>query len=98
MYVTQLVAPDTVSTMPEATLDAVADHAQIGTDTIQSSYEEAAAVLEALPRVGVDYEDVMSTLEGDGVQKFVDSWNDLLADLHGALSSESDRRPRMQSK
>ena len=67
-YVTQLVAPDTVNTMPEATLDAVADHAQIGTDTIPSSYEEAAAVLEALPRVGVDHEDVMSALERDGVQ------------------------------
>jgi transaldolase len=49
MYVTQLVGPDTVNTMPEATLAAVADHARIGKDTIQSSYEEAAAVLETLP-------------------------------------------------
>jgi transaldolase len=97
MYVTQLVAPDTVNTMPEATLAAVADHARIGTDTIQSSYEEAAAVLETLPRVGVDYEDVMSTLERDGVQKFVDSWNDLLAGLQAALCAGSEHRPRMQS-
>jgi transaldolase len=43
-------------------LAAVADHAQFGTDTIQSRYEDAATVLEALPRVGIDYEDVMSTL------------------------------------
>src|SRR4051794_4347326 len=77
MYVTQLVAPDTVNTMPEATLNAVADHAEFGTDTIQNSYEDAAIVLEALTHVGVDQEDVMSTLERDGVRKFVDSWNEL---------------------
>src|SRR3954468_6420660 len=97
-YVTQLVAPDTVNTMPEATLHAVADHAEIGPDTIQSGYEDATAVLEALPRVGVDYEDAMSTLERDGVQKFVDSWNELLSKLRAALCSESDRRPPMRSK
>jgi len=97
MYVTQLVAPDTVNTMPEATLNAVADHAEFGTDTIQSSYEDAATVLEALTRVGVDYEDVMSTLERDGVQKFVDSWNELLSDLRAALCAARDRRPPMRS-
>jgi transaldolase len=98
MYVTQLVAPDTVNTMPEATLHAVADHAQIGTDTIQSSYADATTVLEALPRVGVDYEDAMSTLERDGVQKFVDSWEELLSNLRAALCAERDRQPRMQSR
>src|SRR3954447_26517282 len=98
MYVTQLVAPDTVNMMPEATLHAVADHAEFGTDTIQSSYEDAATVLEALPHVGVDYDDAMSTLERDGVQKFVDSWNELLSNLRAALCSESDRRPPMRSK
>src|SRR3954449_299895 len=93
MYVTQLVAPDTVNTMPEVTLHAVADHAEFGTDTIQSSYEDAATVLEALARVGVDYEDVMSTLERDGVQKFVDSWNELLSNLRAALCAARDHRP-----
>jgi transaldolase len=98
MYVTQLVASDTVNTMPEATLNAVADHAEFGTDTIQSSYEDAATVLQALTRVGVDYEDVMSTLERDGVRKFVDSWNELLSDLRAALCAERDRRPPTRSK
>jgi hypothetical protein len=55
--------------------------------------KEAAAVLEALPRVGVDYEDVMSTLERDGVQEFADSWNDLLVNLQTALCAESEHRP-----
>jgi transaldolase len=92
MYVTQLVAPDTVNTMPEATLHAVADHAEFGTGTIQSSYEDARTVLQALLRVGVDYEDAMSTLEREGVQKFVDSWNELLSKLRTALRGQNDRQ------
>ena len=102
MYVTQLVAPDTVNTMPEATLDAVADHAAFGTDTIRSGYEEAAAlleaVLEALPHVGVDYEDVTSTLERDGVQKFVDFWTDLLANLQAVLFDKTEHRSPMRPR
>jgi len=65
---------------------------QIGTDTIQSSYEEASAVLEALRSVGVDYDDVISTLERVGVQGFVDSWNALLANLQAALFAKSKQR------
>jgi transaldolase len=98
MYVTQLVAPDTVNTMPDATLDAVADHAEIGSGTIHSSYEDATTVLEALPRVGIDYEDAMNTLERDGVQKFVDSWNELLSKLRAALCAARDRQPPTRSK
>jgi transaldolase len=95
MYVTQLVAPDSVNTMPEATLHAVADHAEFGTDPIQSSYEDASAVLEALSRVGIDYEDVMETLEREGVQKFVDSWNELRTKLRAALTAEEKRQPQV---
>lgn len=98
MYVTQLVAPDTVNTMPEATLNAVADHAEFGTDTIHGAYENAASVLEGITGVGVDYEDVMSTLEREGVQKFVDSWNELLSNLRTALCAERDRRSPMRSR
>jgi transaldolase len=97
MYVTELVATDTVNTMPEATLNAVADHAEFGTETIHSRYEDAATVLESLPRVGVDYEDAMSTLERDGVQKFVDSWTELLSNLRAALRAGEDLRPPMRS-
>src|SRR3954447_26223991 len=98
MYVTQLVAPDSVNTMPESTLDAVADHAEIGLGTIQSSYEDATTVFEALPRVGVDYEDVMNALERDGVQKFVDSWDELLSELRAALCAARDRQRPTRSK
>jgi transaldolase len=98
MYVTELVAPDTVSTMPDATLHAAADHAEFGTDTIQSSYEDAATVIEALPGVGVDYENAMSTLERDGAQKFVDSWNEVLSNLRAVLCAASDRQPPLRSE
>jgi transaldolase len=85
---------------PDATLDAVADHAEIGTGTIHSSYGDATTILEALSRVGVgvDYEDAMSTLERDGVQKFVDSWNDPPSKLRAALCATRDRPPPTRSK
>ena len=83
--------------MPEATLHAAADPAEFGAGTIHSSYEDAATVLATLPRVGVDYEAAMSTLERDGVQKFVDSWNELLSRLRAALRAAGDRRPPMRS-
>jgi hypothetical protein len=62
-------------------------------DTIQSCYEDAATVLEELPRI-----DVMSTLERDDAQGFVDSWNELFSDLRAALRAERERRHRMQPK
>jgi transaldolase len=78
MYVDQLVAPGTVNTMPEKTLDAVADHANISGDTVRPFYEQAWNTMAALKDAGVDYDDVVKVLEDEGVEKFATSWNELL--------------------
>jgi transaldolase len=85
MYVTQLVVADTVNTMPEKTLDAVADHGEIGGDTVRGRYDEAREVLAALDRLGIDYNDVVAVLEDEGVDKFVTSWDELVATVEKAL-------------
>lgn len=78
LYVTELVAPDTVNTMPEATLQAVYDHGEIEPDTVRPRYADAQGVLDALKEIGVDYDDVVQVLEDEGVDKFEDSWNQLI--------------------
>ncbi len=85
LYVTELVAPGVVNTMPEKTLEATVDHGVIEGDTVTGSYAAAAAVLDSLAKVGVDYDDVTAVLEREGVEKFVVSWNELLDSVRGAL-------------
>jgi transaldolase len=77
-YVTDLVAPDTVNTMPEATLLAVADHGEIRADAVRGSYAAARAIFETLSRVGLDIEEVANTLEEQGVASFAKSWDELI--------------------
>jgi transaldolase len=79
LYVTELVAPNTVNTMPEKTIDAVADHGVITGDTIIGRAGEAQAVFDKLEAVGVDLADVFVVLEDEGVEKFEKSWQELLA-------------------
>jgi transaldolase len=81
LYVTELIAPGTVNTMPEATLDAVADHGEIGDDTVTGHYAESLAVLDELKAAGIDYDDVVDLLEREGVKKFEDSWGELLGSV-----------------
>jgi transaldolase len=78
MYVVDLVAPGTVNTMPGKTLDAVADHGQVTGDTVRPYYADAAEVMARLAAVGIDYDDVVDTLELEGVSKFDKSWHELL--------------------
>ncbi|MBF8189580.1 transaldolase [Nonomuraea sp. K274] len=78
LYVDQLVAPGTVNTMPEKTLDSTADHANITGDTVRPFYEQAWNTMAALKDAGVDYDDVVKVLEEEGVQKFEASWLELL--------------------
>ncbi|TDD10919.1 transaldolase [Nonomuraea deserti] len=78
LYVDQLVVPGTVNTMPEKTLDATADHANISGDTVRPFYEQAWNTMAALKEAGVDYDDVVKVLEDEGVDKFEASWNELL--------------------
>ncbi|WP_067691506.1 transaldolase [Nocardia jejuensis] len=78
MYVTELVAPNTVNTLPEKTLEAAADHAVIAGDTISGTAAEAQAVFDGLSAAGVDLDDVFAVLESEGVEKFVTAWQELL--------------------
>lgn len=80
-YVVDLVAPGTVNTMPEPTLEAVHDHGVIQADTVRGHYADAHAVFERLAAVGIDYHDVVATLEREGVEKFEASWTELIASL-----------------
>jgi transaldolase len=84
-YVVELVAPDVVNTMPEATLVAVADHGKIRGDTVHGTYEQSKAELDALAAIGIEYDDVVKVLEEEGVKKFDDSWKGLLDTLAGQL-------------
>ncbi|HWC22667.1 MAG TPA: transaldolase [Flexivirga sp.] len=87
LYVTELVAADVVNTMPEKTLDATFDHGPVTGDTISGTYGEAAEVLKALAGLGISYTEVVNQLESEGLEKFVASWNELLADVENALST-----------
>jgi transaldolase len=77
-YVVELVAAGTVNTMPEATLQAVADHGVVRGDTVTGGYDDAQALLDLLRDAGVDYDDVVEQLEREGVSKFEDAWNELI--------------------
>ena len=87
-YVVELVAPGTVNTMPAATIEAMADHGRLrGTDTGCSGYDEARQVFADLTELGIHYDDVVTTLEVEGVQKFADSWQELLNSVRGQLDA-----------
>ncbi len=77
-YVVELVAPGTVNTMPEGTLEAVADHGVVRGDTVTGAYTDARQVLDDLAAAGISYDDVVEKLEAEGLQKFEDSWNELI--------------------
>ncbi|MFF9894054.1 MULTISPECIES: transaldolase [Streptomyces] len=85
MYVDELVAPGTVNTMPEATLEASADHGQVTGNTIAGQYEQARADIDALAEFGISYDEVVQLLEDEGVEKFESSWNDLLKSTEAEL-------------
>lgn len=78
LYVTELVGPHTVNTMPEDTLRATLDHGVVVGDTLTGTTESSAAVFEALEAAGIDLNDVFAVLEREGVEKFVSSWANLL--------------------
>ncbi len=84
-YVVELVAAGVVNTMPEATLDAVADHGKISGDTITGNYADAQQVLDDLQAAGIDYDEVVELLEVEGLQKFEDAWNELIESVTANL-------------
>jgi transaldolase len=87
LYVTELVAPHLVNTMPEKTMEAVFDHGVVPAQSITNHYEEAEAVMAAVAAAGVSYDDVTELLETEGVDKFIISWNELLESVTNALNA-----------
>jgi transaldolase len=77
MYVEELIGPETVNTMPAETIVAFQDHGKVK-QTLTDGVDEARKLLEQLEKAGVDYDDVVATLEEEGVQKFADSFEELL--------------------
>ncbi len=88
MYVRDLVVPETVNTMPEKTLEAVADHGEIKGDTVSGTADEAQQVFDGLESVGIDLTDVFLVLENEGVDKFEKSWQELLEATQGQLDEK----------
>ena len=89
LYVTELVAPDTVNTIPEKTLEAVADHGRVHGNTIEGTAAASQKVFDDLTAVGIDLDDVFNFLEDDGVDKFEKSWQELLDATQGQLDAAS---------
>ena len=87
LYVTELVAPNTVNTMPEKTIDAVADHGVVTGDTVTGTAAESQKVFDDLAAIGIDLPDVFTALEDEGVEKFEKSWLELLEATRGQLDS-----------
>jgi len=85
-YVLDLVAPHTVNTMPQATLDAVIDHGQFHKSVIASTYAQSDSVFSSLSMLGINIDAVTSELEIDGVKKFADAWIELLDNVGRALN------------
>ena len=77
MYVEELIGPATVNTMPLETIEAFQDHGEVA-DTLERELDDARSLLDELAQAGVDYDDVTDTLEREGVQKFADSFEELL--------------------
>ncbi|OYN88294.1 transaldolase [Parenemella sanctibonifatiensis] len=89
MYVSELVGDGVVNTMPGATMDAWADHGELTGTPLggPAVAAEATKVMEAVAAVGVDMDDVVQQLEDEGVEKFVDSWRELLATVKNQLEN-----------
>jgi transaldolase len=77
MYVEELLGPETVNTMPEETIEAFQDHGEVAL-TLTKDVDAARKLLDDLREAGIDYDDVVDTLEREGVEKFADSFEQLL--------------------
>ena len=85
VYVEELIGPDTVNTMPRELVEAVLDHGEIRGDTLLENPEEASRILDAFESAGVSYDEVVQTLEREGVEKFAKSFADLIEGLESKL-------------
>ncbi|UBH23903.1 transaldolase [Micrococcus porci] len=87
LYVTALVAPDTVNTMPEKTLEAYADHGELTAEPVVGGYAQADADLDAIGELGISYTELVDRLETEGLQKFEAAWDELLASVRAGLAA-----------
>jgi len=85
-YVTELIAPGVVNTMPENTLLALADHGEVPGDQVSGTAEAAQRTFDELAEVGIDLDDVFVVLEREGVEKFDASWAELGETVAGQLA------------
>ena len=86
-YVVELIAPLTVNTMPQSTLDALIDHGTVRGDTVSGTYAESVGVLNSLSTLGISLDDITQDLEVDGVKKFAQAWEELLENVKEAQNS-----------
>ena len=86
MYVTELAVADTVNTMPEATIEATADHGPLRGDAVHGTYEESRKVFGDLEGLGIGYDDVVQVLEDEGVSKFAASWQQFADTISSELA------------
>jgi transaldolase len=94
IYVEELIAPGTVNTMPEPVIHAYADHGETRGDTVTGYYNDARKVLADLTAQGVDFDDVVDTLEREGVEKFETSWLELLEGVRKSLAAAAEGQGR----
>jgi transaldolase len=92
MYVEELVAPGVVNTMPEATIHAFADHGEVERGVVTGSYAQAHKVLDDLAALGVDYDDVVDTLEREAVDKFEASWLEMISSVRTQIEGARSRQ------
>ncbi|MFM6971761.1 MAG: transaldolase [Rhodoluna sp.] len=87
LYVTELVAPQLVNTMPEKTMEAVYDHGVIPANSITGNYSEALTQISNIEAAGVSIDEVTQLLETEGVEKFIVSWTELVETVTSALQA-----------
>jgi transaldolase len=93
MYVEELAAPQTVNTMPEPTLRAVADHGALRGNAIAGTYQQSRQLLDAMEELGISYADVVRVLEDEGVHKFTDSWTEMLGTITDQMKAQHPDQP-----
>jgi transaldolase len=94
IYVEELIAPGTVNTMPEAVINAFAEHGEVRGDTVTGAYDDARRVFADLTAQGIDLDDVVAVLEREGVEKFEASWSELLDGVRKSLEAAATGQGR----
>ena len=95
-YVEPLIGPDTVNTLPERTISAFADHGRVA-DTVREGMEESRRVMERLSDAGIDFDHVTAQLENEGVRKFIDPYDRLMAKLAERVAADPELRGATQT-